>query len=416
MATSGDAELLLIPRVDYDEMRRTANRMSDALERATEQSSMAMQRDLRRGVSRGINQGIDDGNKGFSKLKLGLAAIAASAGAVITDSLNKTFGGVDEQISKIAEKADKIRAIGNQSNAFGIDKGTYASMTVTGKALGLEDDDLKGAIEGWLESLASDSSLVNYRNISDDKGVDEALLRMLYTASTKNEKEAHGWLASEGTFGSDATFLMPIVAEIKKLAENGESITWDNLNKGVGIGVTSKQYSEALGLSEGNSKGIALADAKLESNAILSPVTKNQQQAYSSAVQNIAALEREKMATVSERVEMQKQMMKLERLQMEYTRKAVEALIKTYNELLKVGEFIDVGGRVDGAKNGIADFVEDPSLKTAGGYVKGVAGITPLGLMHGMYKYLEQIANKKESPMDLNNKAIATQNEHVYKG
>ena len=396
MATSGDAELLLIPRVDYEEMRRTANRMSDALERATEQASLEMQRDLRRGVGRGINDGIRDGEGGFSKLKGKIAAIGI--GAAITSAVMGAIGNADEFIDKVAEKADKIRAIGNQSNAFGIDKGTYASMTITGQALGLEVDDIKGLLEGWNEGLTSDDTLVNYANVRDKDGLDEALLRILYTASTKNEKEAHGWLASEGTFGSDATFLMPIVAEIKKLAENGESITWDNLNKGVGIGVSSKQYSEALGLSEGNAKGIALADAKLESNSTLSPITKTQQQAYSNSMRANAELERAQMATISERVKMQERLFELEMFKIKQATKVVEKteiLLQGFKNASKAysnttaptpdnpdaGSFRD---KVDGFKNGLVEII--------------AAGIKASG----------NNPFEKESPMDINKKILET--------
>lgn len=327
----GEAELLLIPRVDYEQMRQTANRMADALDRATEQAAREMERDLRRGVRDGINQGVRDGQKGFSKLKLGLASIGAAAGALITDSLNKTYGKSEEIIDKIAEKAEKIKSTVNYADAFGIDQGRYASMMFTGLSYGVETDDFKGMVEGWNEGL-EDDSMANYKKIRDEQGLDQALLNLFYTAAKMPESERHSWLAADAGMGSDATFGMQYVNGILRLMETGQKITWDNLNEDAGINTKAEAYQKAIDKNLHNTGEVYRGRAQQESKSFTIGISSQQSESYITSLKVQAELEQAQASNLAERVELQRKLMEFEKLQIEYTRKAVDYSLEMFEK------------------------------------------------------------------------------------
>ena len=83
-------------------------------------------------------------------------------------------------------------------------------------------------------------------------------------------------------------------------------------------------------------------------------------------MQNIAALEREQMATISERVEFQKLMLKYEKLQMKVTRDTVNNLIKTYEDMLKASKKLEEASKNNNSHGASVNALNEPQNQPKG--------------------------------------------------
>ena len=383
MATSGDAELLLIPRVDHEEMRRTANRMSDALERATEQASAEMQRDLRRGVGRGINQGINDGEMGFSKLKLGLASIAVAAGSLITDSIGKAVGGADETLDKILERAERIKSLMGQSSALGIDQGSYAAWSIASMGKGVEQEDLLGMMSGFSEGL-NDDKLALYKNIRDKEGLEEAFFRMIYTASTMSADKGHTWLADDVTLGSDANFANKLADIMREMSKQRVDISKESFFKYAGVSGTTEQLSNKLDRSKNGLNLLYKTDQEIYEKSLGKEIKESEINAYKSRQQVKSQLEQAHIDNVTLKVKVANFQDKMEIKQIDATISTLNAFGDYWKEM------------TNQAETDLSAIRKDPLSLNSAKIIQGKLGkVSPLAIpSHLMLTLLQEISDK----------------------
>lgn len=396
MATSGDAELLLIPRVDYEEMRRTANRMADALERATEQAVAEMQRDLRRGVGRGINQGINDGEMGFSKLKLGLASIAVSAGSLIKDSMEKTLGGADETLGKILERAEKIKAVMGQSSALGVDQGNYAAWSIASMGKGVEQDDLLGMFSGFSEGL-NDDKLTLYKNIRDKNGLEEAFFRMIYTGSTMSADKAHTWFADDATLGSDANFANKLADIMRDMRANNVDITKESFFKYAGVKSSTATLSDDLNNSKSSLNLMNKTDQGRFESAINKGLSQVEDQAYTNRMRSIDALDQAHIDNITLKVTTANFQDKMEIKQLDATIKTMNLLSKGVGEInATIDEKIIPSKKInyDNLSDDPRNMVNLLNVADDMGYSSPAIAMIGIKLWHDILKSLNVISEK----------------------
>lgn len=325
---AGEADVILVPKADLEAMRKAAKQMHETLEKAAEQASNDVENDLKNGVKKGIKKGADEGFMGLSKKgQAAIASFSLSVGLVIKDSLEQTLGGADEYVAKIAERAQNIRDMMSGEKVFGIDEAQYAALTIGGKRLGIEPDDIRGVFEGLSAALDS-PEMKAYKDVADKEGLDQAFFNLLMTAADKTPGEAQTWLATTAQMGdSDATFVNKYADVIRDMKKNGIEINRENFfNASAGFGINVEAIGHAMDKSRASIEDMRKGDAFREYKKLLAGVTPEQAKAYNDRNDSVKRLEDAHIGNITLKVA-------TANFQDAVTIKQMKATVKTLNAL-----------------------------------------------------------------------------------
>lgn len=224
------SELVLAPVIDRTALKKTEMQVSQSMEMAGKKASIAIRNDMRKQIKMGVVKGFDDGMKPVSgKLKLMGVAIAAAAGAVIHDTMQKTFSSLDENIDRIMGKLESVRDMTRNAEAFGIDSARYAALSVMGTAVGMDQGDIQGIMAGFVAAL-KDEEMAGFASIAQQQGTEKAFFDFLSSSAKLGERDRQDQLIA--TFGEDdfrlvSRFMNPMM----QMQSSGQEMSLQTLFK-----------------------------------------------------------------------------------------------------------------------------------------------------------------------------------------
>lgn len=222
------SELVLAPVIDRAALKKTEMQVSQSMEMAGKKASIAIRNDMRKQIKWGVVKGFDDGMKPVSgKLKLMGVAIAAAAGAVIHDTMQKTFSSLDENIDRIMGKLESVRDITQNAQAFGIDSARYAALSVMGASAQMDQGDIQGIMAGFVAAL-KDEEMAGFASIAQQQGTEKAFFDFLSSSAKLGERDRQDQLIA--TFGEDdfrlvSRFMNPMM----QMQSSGQELSLQSL-------------------------------------------------------------------------------------------------------------------------------------------------------------------------------------------
>lgn len=296
------AELIFAPSVDRNKLKRTEIQISESIKNAGKRGSLGLQRQVMDATSRGASDGLDDGFRdaapGLRNLGRTIAAIAV--GAVVTDTLQKTFGSLEENLDRIQSKLEGIMEITSNAAAFEIDPARYAAISVASQAVGLDQSDLSGIIAGFRAAL-DDPELVKFREIAKNKGFESAFFNFLSASGQLTGSERSSQLIK--AFGEDDFRLVSrLIEPINQLRSQGQEGNLQNLFRQI-TGQNLDLGAIAGGLNRtAESQRIVAQD---QSRALLDQIISGVSGGQAGAVTALAQSQREVQATRMETLDLQ---------------------------------------------------------------------------------------------------------------
>lgn len=279
------SELVLAPVIDRAALKKTEMQVSQSMEMAGKKASIAIRNDMRKQIKWGVVKGFDDGMKPVSgKLKLMGVAIAAAAGAVIHDTMQKTFSSLDENIDRIMGKLESVRDITRNAEAFGIDSARYAALSVMGTAAGMDQGDIQGIMAGFVAAL-KDEEMAGFASIAQQQGTEKAFFDFLSSSAKLGERDRQDQLIA--TFGEDdfrlvSRFMNPMM----QMQSSGQELNLPSLFKQM-TGANLDLGAIQSGLSRtGQAQGIV---TKQQTEQLLASIIKGVTPGQAQAVTQVSA-------------------------------------------------------------------------------------------------------------------------------
>lgn len=333
------SELILMPEIDESTLRDAERRTEEAFQRASKQIGS----DLKKDISEGIKNGADSGsNILMTRMKLAAGAIAVAAGAVVTDTFQKTLTGVDEVSERFNEKVKTISDLFSSSSAFGISPERYAGLITAGVSVGLEQDDIRDMIAGFVAAF-QDEEAIKYKELAETKGIESSFVTMLKTAAEMPAEQAQQFLTK--ILGeTDAVLAQRLVEPIRGLLEDGIETTFQSVIDAIyGGQIDLAKLADSLERSQEQANKIAFQDAKDFYDSLLAGVSPEATQAELKLRASQRALEAEHMKTFDLKVDTRVIANELEIKQIKAGSMAVNETIELKNRVYEgIRDYIDV--------------------------------------------------------------------------
>lgn len=245
--SEASAELMLVPKVNRDDLRRTTGRIKKAMGETAEKIGRELEQETEQGVRRGITRGSE---KGLSKLKAGMLAVGATLGVAVANAL----GDADAVVNRMRARLEGGRDITREAGAFSVSAGQYAQAATVMTSLGYDNSDLRGMLSGYQAAL-KDPEMAGFRVIADKQGSLASMMNFI--------KSAEGMSASQRAarfgpvFGDEdsviAGALLSNMSGIGNLQGLFQSLT--------GSTATASQIEQALERSTSESAKLSSYDA-----------------------------------------------------------------------------------------------------------------------------------------------------------
>lgn len=292
------SELVLAPVIDRNALRKAENQISTSMALAGKKGSMEIQTQLRLNVKKGVIKGFDDGMRpATAKMKALGVTVAIAAGAVIHDTMQKTFGSLDENIDRIMGKLDSVRDITRNAEAFGIDSARYAALSVMGSAAGMDQGDIQGIMAGFVASL-KDEEMSGFAQIAKTQGTEKAFFDFLSSSAKLDERARQSQLIQ--TFGEDdfrlvSRFMNPMM----QMQAAGQQMTLSSLfQKMTGANLDLGAISGGLARTGQAQSIVTQQQTEQLLKSIISGVTPGQAQAVTAVSASQRTLQAAQMSTL----------------------------------------------------------------------------------------------------------------------
>lgn len=232
---SATSELILAPAIDQQALKKSADRLTKAMGDASDKLGKQTEKEIKEGSEKGLKDGFSSGGGfGLNKLKTGLVAVIAAAGAAVTHALS----GIEDDINRVIERLNQSRDVSQEAGAFNISAGSYAQINAIMTAAGYDIGDTRGMLSGFQASL-NDPEMAEFKKIADRDGVLNSMLDYIKSAGNMSQTDRAGAFQ---LFGDDDA-----VKAMNLLKMMGSSTDLQTFFTGVtGSKATEQQLTEAL--------------------------------------------------------------------------------------------------------------------------------------------------------------------------
>ncbi|MGD1456957.1 hypothetical protein [Vibrio harveyi] len=252
-----NSEILFTPRIDENKMRQEGKKQEKIMANTAKQIGD----DYKRELTDGMEDAADSGSKAIgSKLRMVAASLALVVGSVIKDTFDMVTNGAEEVEERLRQRIESMKDITSTAEGLGIDSATYAALTLAGRAQGIEQDDTRGLLSGFVGALER-PEMAAYKDAAEQNGIEKSFLDFLASMSKLSPEQSAQYLNQ--VFGDeDALKASKFLDPIRELSKNGKPLTVEGiLNAMLGGGLNMAGLRRSFIDSEGNIKTVMRNDA-----------------------------------------------------------------------------------------------------------------------------------------------------------
>lgn len=249
------AELMLVPKVNRDDLRRTTGRIKKAMGDTAEKIGRDLEKETEGGISRGMDKGAQ---KGINKMRAGMLAVGATLGVAVANAL----GDADAVVARMRARLEGGRDIGREAGSFGVNVGQYAQAATVMTSLGYDNSDLRGMLAGYQAAL-KDPEMSQFSALADQQGVLASMMNFIKSSEGMTQSQRAARFGP--IFGDEDSVIAGALLTNMSGVSNLQGL-FENLT---GSSATASQIESSLARSGAESAKLSAYDANKYINDIM---------------------------------------------------------------------------------------------------------------------------------------------------